>query len=460
MPSFKLYTRERIEELRSRISLMEATLKELKLDFQGVNNACSGKHCPSFLFPSSTFDKLNSILKDLREGVDSIQPDGYVGMTVVSINLLHSVSLELLTEIVRLQNVLSQRISGTNSMKTLELEPFSEMEFGTIMKSYNAVDALCFELVEKILGIKWIKEHNYVPLSLFDYLNYQINLNSLIISIPFYDSYRCRFWASLAHEVSHILVDQLSDKVGDFRDVMKDGIDDLYSLLKYKKQQKSYGEKITGIQISELTSDIISTYVCPPAFFTAATIIHIPTEPAPDSILQNLQGLSHPNTDMRLAAMDTVLEINGIKEGKAGSSIKQAATGIQSFYIRKNMSLLSTQSFANINKLNNFARSYARKVLPILPDIGVKGFTSADLQVVAESVGNPSFKIDDFTPIQLLIFAWLKRINTTEKDDCLPMERFCEHRRFESKTFELVVDLMYKYYEEHMVAEIKGADLK
>jgi hypothetical protein len=111
----------------------------------------------------------------------------------------------ILIELIRLQSVFAQRTAGLGCMNPMGFQPFQGIEYSAMAKAYNAVDALTFELVERILGAEWIREEKYSPICLFE-LEYAINTGSFIISVPYYDSYRSRFWPALAHETGHILV--------------------------------------------------------------------------------------------------------------------------------------------------------------------------------------------------------------------------------------------------------------
>lgn len=455
MPSLEVYIRERAEELRSRVALMNSTLISLKQNFWTTYCYYLRKQtCPPFLFPVSTFRRLENRLTEISTEIERMEPDGRINYLIIRLNLLHRASRDLLQEIVRLQNVLNQRMSGLGLMKLLEFQKFTQIEFGTISKSYCAVDALTVDLVRKTLGSNWIKNEKYIPISLFDYRGYMINTYSYIISIPYYDSFRSRFWASLSHEVAHMLVTSYADRPGTFRNTMKDARRQLMELYDYSEQELGGGAESTGIQVAELTSDIISVYVCPPAFLTAAMIIKIPSELRPNALIDRLRFSTHPPTDARIEAMKTVLERTQIISNN--EDIQKVVDSVSSFFLRKNMSMLSNQSRSLIIRLNDFARRYVQKILRILPQIGVCPFTVEDLNSTKEAFYD--FKNNDLSPIQLITFAWIKRLKVIKGDGQLYLRDYFRLRKIEPKLFDQIVDLLYKYYEEQIIPNTRGVD--
>jgi len=223
MTSLALYSKERIEELRSRISLLECSLLTLKQDFWTNFDLYLDKgQTPPYIFPLSTFQNLNSFLVDLKTICEHVDPD-FIPATIAKCVFLDRCTSDVLRELIKLQNVLAQRICSLGTMKLVEYQQILQIEYGTINKAYNAVDALSFELVERTLGSDWILNYGYAPISLFDSRGYEINIYSNVVSVPYYDSFRARFWPALAHETAHILVSILAEQEGAFRRSMLDG---------------------------------------------------------------------------------------------------------------------------------------------------------------------------------------------------------------------------------------------
>src|SRR3972149_11586454 len=129
MSNDDFYVKERIEELRSRISLVESSLKTIDQDFWVAFSSAMQKNiCPPLLYPSSTFSRLTVFVNRLKASL-------FLTNLTASPSLLKRLddmdneSMGLLTEIVRLQNVLSQRTAGTGLDKLLEYKSGFQSEF-------------------------------------------------------------------------------------------------------------------------------------------------------------------------------------------------------------------------------------------------------------------------------------------------------------------------------------------
>lgn len=449
-----VFVRERIEELRSRLSLMESTLSTTEQDFWiRFSSAMRGSICPQILYPPSTFKRLRDFVSKIKSALDLINPDGPVESVLGPLNILHSKLVTILVEVVRLQNVLSQRISGTGIDKILEFQPTSQLEFCILSKAYDAVDALTFELVKRTLGDQWIDEHNYVPISLFDYRGYMINLYSFIISVPYYDSFRSRFWPSLAHEVGHIFTFNYTDQASPLLEIFLRKESEMEELLGYAPKDPNAREHALN-QLHELSSDILATYVCPTSFASAASLIPIPFEAknaAKGALANFVKYTDHPPLDSRLVLMKNVLEATGGL--RCDPDFSGYIEEIMMFMETKNMFGLSEESYQFIEKYNEFAITFSNEIIDTLPSMGVKPFNGLEWKTVLNGISTANW--DNLSPVQLLTLAWLKRIKTIKAEGSVLIRDYLEHRHREKKTFELVVNSMHKYFEREIISKME-----
>jgi hypothetical protein len=460
MTSLPLYSRERIEELRSRISLLSCSLEMIRQDYWAIFHTFFIQNkTPPFVYPRSAFERLNSLIEDLETISEHVNPDALPD-TVYRCFVLDVETTRVLDELARLQNVLAQRISSLGTMKLLEFQEILQIEYGIISKAYNAVDALTFELVEKILGPSWITDNSYTPISLFDSIGYAIDLYSNIISVPYYDSFRARFWPALAHEVAHILVNILAAQEGPFRAAMLDGVSRLLEILEYRFDSPE-GREIASLQLTELTCDVIAAYACPASVLSACAILSLPfeEEDAEGALKEAFKELSHPPSDVRIALMRKVLEKTGILE--ADSNIVNFLDGVAAFMAGKNFSLLTPSSHEFINEYSEFAKNYSQEVVDLLPEVGVHAFKKDNWSVVRDAFEHPSET--KLSPIELICLDWIKRMKTTKNDGHLSLQDFFRKRKNETKIYEQMVNSMYDYYERSIAMktrEVRPFDIR
>lgn len=451
MTSLPLYSKERVEELRSRISILECSVQRLEQDFRMVYNrfVTRDKTAP-FMLPVSTFQKLTSLITDLKTICEHANPDAIPDL-VVRCYTLDRGSERLLFQLMTLQNVLAQRISGLGLMKLLEYQQVFAIEYGTVIKAYNAVDALSFELVEKVLGSEWVSDNSYTPISLFDSAGYAISMYSNIVSVPYHDSFRARFWPALAHEVAHMLVGPriLARQDSAFKRVMLDGISRLLEILEYRFDDV-FGREIASLQVIELTCDIVAAYSCPASFLSAVSILSAPFEEenAEGALKKIVKEVAHPPSDARIAAMRRVLEKTGILE--TDRDIYKLSEAVTNFYARKNFALLSGSSSAFLRDYNEFAEIYCERIMDLLPQVGVSSFDGNKWSVIQDAFQNP--RDVELSPVQLICLDWVKRIRITRNDGYLRMRNFFNRRRAEPKIYENMVNSMYDYYEKKWLA--------
>lgn len=450
MTSLPLYSRERVEEFRSRISILECSLQRLEQDFRTVYaRFLTLNKTPPFMFPVSTFQKLTSLISDLGVICEHANPDSIPDL-VFRCDLLDRGTEKTLYELMKMQNVLAQRISSLGLMKLLEYQQIFAVEYGTVIKAYNAVDALSFELVEKILGPKWISSNSYTPISLFDSVGYAISNYSNIVSVPYYDSFRARFWPALAHEVAHMFVhpDTLMETDSAFRGVMIDGISRLLEILDYDFDHP-FGRQVASLQATELACDVIAAYACPVSFLSALTILCAPFEEenATGALKKAIREVAHPPSDARIVAMKRVLEDTGIL--KTDQDIYNLSESVTSFYARKNFALVSGSSNEFLRVYNEFAEGYSQRIMTLLPEVGVSCFDGDQWSIIQDAFENP--RDVELSPIQLICLDWVKRIRVTRNDGYLRIQDFFNRRKAEPKIYEQMVDSMYDYYEKKIV---------
>jgi len=456
MSSNGVYIRERIEELRSRISLIKSTFSTIEQDYWVTfSNSMNNCICPNILYPSSTFIALSDIIKRIEMNLESFDLNYGLPLMLEQLDDLDQETLEILKELVRLQNVLSQRMSGIGIMKTLEYEPSSQFEFCIISKSFAAVDALSFELVERMLGEKWLKKEKYLPISLFDYSGYMINLYSYVISVPYPDSFRSRFWPSLAHEVGHIFTDHYSKRAGPILELSIEEADELTNLLGYTDEERDWGIETATDQIVELISDAVSVYVCPTSFISAATFIGIPFESplaTNGELADHFRYAEHPPLDSRLTLMQNILKFTKVLS--VDIDFEEYTQFIRAFLEQKNIFGLTDKSYKFIEKYNDFAYRLSKKIFKILKNLNIKVFNEKEFKKVQHEFFNPNSY--DLSPVQLLTLAWIKRLKCIKNDGLLEIHDYFDKRLKERKMFEHVINSMHKYYETEIVAKLEG----
>jgi len=434
--SIALYRREKIEEWRSRLSLMKSTFENLRNNFEYICvESETESFCPPFLYPFFTFNQLGEKVDRCYELINEINVGAIPHVLLENINNLREESSGLLLEIVRLLNVFMQRTSSLATMKHIEYNSLLQTELNTFLKTYNAVDALTYDIVHRTFGQEWIDDRKYIPIGLFDYEGYAINPDSYVLSVPYYDSFRCRFWAAISHEIAHILITEKAEVEGPIRTKLNATVQDL---IEFTNMQEYYATS----QVIELACDVISVYTCPPAILTGAIIIPLPIELSQNALLPILKVSTHPLTDSRISAMDEVLIKTRVKDGD--EDIRNYLDSILRFCEQKNL-LFSEQSREIISTYNVMARRFASDFDSILSQMPFDKFEKDELDLIKEKFA--ANKLQELTPVQLIMFAWLKRLKIAKTEQNQSLEDFFSVRKTEPKFYEQVVDLMYHHYE-------------
>jgi len=230
--------------------------------------------------------------------------------------------------------------------------------------------------------------------------------------------------------------------------------EELRQLLGYGADALEIQLKHTTNQLIELISDTISAYVCPTAFMSAATIISVPFESptAPDGALAQLfRYRNHPPLDSRLVAMQNALGLTKVLD--KDRDFEKYVESAKTFVNQKNLVGLTSSSYDFIQEYNNFARTFSRKVVDVLPRLGVEGFDEDEFEYVKGVFLKPSDNA--LSPIQLLTLAWIKRLKAVKNDGLLIMQDYFDKRFGEEKMFEQIINSMHKYYEKEIVTKME-----
>ena len=421
---------ERIEELRSRLSLIKSSFESFRLTVFALQKCIEKNQNPPLVYPIGVFKTLERII-DYLDLVMAVPLQIQREDTIVEFVNKFNAHLDSLTfELVNLQNLLEQRITSMGSPKLFEANPIAMIEYSGLNKVYNAVDGLTYELAEKILGEKWIRQKEYSPASLFSQI-YAVTFLTHLITIPYIDCFRMRYWSLLAHEVAHISIyEQHTLKKTPIYTLMQTvGPIALWRNLRI--------DTLTAqSQLVELTCDCIGTYTCGPSIFFACSTLHpyLPFRYECESIIID----SHPPFDARLYAMAKILERLGILRDNRLRDIVDNTLG----FLLEKESRLTPECARFVNRYCELASDYADIIMNLLPRFGVKKFERRDWDSIIS--GKTPFK--KLSPIQVLNLAWYKRILTSERDFSGNFEEFFERKQKETKLFEHAVDQMYSYY--------------
>jgi hypothetical protein len=384
----------------------------------------------------------------LEQELDELDPNSI--LSVAKTDYISARIDNIQYELLRVQNVFLQRVSGIGVMRLAEFQPIQQIEFGTITKAYNAVDALTFDLVKNALGKEWIEKEKFAPIGLFDN-EYMITNTSYIISVPYSDSFRSRFWAALAHEVAHIAVNSNMDSNKAFEDLMVGGATGIMDILRIGNNDL-LGQEIAKVQMAEIASDAIAACICPPSYLTGAYYIDMMVDRG-FSIKETAEHSTHPPTDARLLCMQEVLKRNGVLN--ADSRFKLLSGQITKVLKHKNGILVSLESDKTLRAYNKLALDFVEDLFAMLGQLNIKSMSGDRWAAIA----NGDIEENKLTPIDLVCLTWIKRMNVTRGDGNLPMNAYYQKRRFETKIFEVVIKLMYEYYRETICANIQSSGI-
>jgi hypothetical protein len=491
-----LIIRERYETIRSKISFIGSTLDSLSQSFWSIFSFWKD-NIPPFIFPSGAFENLKIEYLRLKDEIEKRSdfidkerfyilefknPDEHILNVILDQYRIEFEVNGLVERIVKLSMSLSQRIAGSGAMKITESHFISQFEQGILMKAYQSLDALSFDLAERTLGNIWIKENKYIPFSIFGNSDYAIERGTFISSIPYEDTFRSRFWSIMAHEIAHILVFSETQKVEEYskQDPKQISVSVFYDNLNpiSRGVWDSVGEIMNRLswdnkyelaaisQAQELFCDIISVYVCPCVIITASLILPHFYESYGGELRKTLPTWTHPPIDARIFAMKAVLEQNGLL--KRIPSFHDYIKSLVTFNERKANGIVlnddvdddgqsGPEIMIEYNQIaQNIALEYA---LPLVKEIKtITPFTHESLNNI-----NKALKLDDYanlSPTEMINLLWIRRLGFIKFDSKLNMCTYYDKRRTEKTMFEKVINSFYKYYADKVYPQVKNKDNK
>jgi hypothetical protein len=234
---------------------------------------------------------------------------------------------------------------------------------------------------------------------------------------------------------------------------MLDAISELMEILDFRFGDRR-GRYITSVQLTELASDIISSYVCPPSFLTGAYFLAFATD-YPNYLFESLKHSYHPPIDSRLTGMVQVLDTNGLFE--VDKDLQELSMDIGKFLMRKNIVTLSARSQRTLKKYNVFASSFAEELIDLLSQFKLKVLNGDEWAMVSDAL--IAKDLDNLSPVQLTCLSWMKRFGATKSDSYLNARAYFQKRKLEPKMFESNIKLMYNYYRMNLTKRIKKVGL-
>ena len=152
---------EKFEEMRSRISILCTLSDNLKLNFNSSKN--SGMVLP---YPKGSFKELDVHIEYLKEKISVLPSDTYEEI-IFNLTDLFQRSGVILDCLIELQSLMEQRVVGNNINNILEYNSIHQVDYCNMEKVYYSVDSVSYDLMQRMLGEKWIEEKSYVPISSF-----------------------------------------------------------------------------------------------------------------------------------------------------------------------------------------------------------------------------------------------------------------------------------------------------
>jgi len=485
-----LYITERFEEQRSKLAQIKSTFIRLAQNIK-TNQEISQFETPSILYSGKFCERVLRIIdrfeRDLDNldvaDIDIINDDGNHVRQHRNLTMNIATLMKILASF---QLLYDQRISGSRSLKIVEYQPSMQSEYGLMGKVYNAVDALSYQLMESCFGEDWVKERQYVPLSLFghDYSILQLSKiePSSLITIPYYDCFRARFWPGLAHEVAHSMVAIATTKNlnpyfnSSLHDCMEDEvsilIDTLFIDLSERNDLKNAEDSI-GNQIIEIVSDIVATYVCGPAsLFSASNMLSFSSRHGYDTFFDAVRYSSHPPIELRVAAMQEVLRLERIDSYypyfkeitkcmmhvlKGKNITKQdTVSNMDGTYSLQSCTFDQSQLPILIHYFEKEVKLFVREILDILQNSNnnMVQFNRIKWKNITDTIENGSLS-ELKTPIELMNVAWLVRLKKDMYDRNLSTKQTFDKRKSEMKLFDTLVHFMYRYYEDDVVGKVR-----
>jgi hypothetical protein len=442
---------KRIEELRSRLAQIETSLLHIDINIRQIYESYDAKKItPPILYPRILFEEVRNWIDSMKLGINEIDPSNYreISKKLEGLSTDMKYAMDFLSN---LQYLHDQRVSGLHNLKTIEYQPTLQSEYSMLNKVYNAVDALSYELTCNIFGNERVNEMKYIPVSLFSgsyatqYFT-RTTTPSSIITIPYYDCFRARFWTGLAHEIAHSwialslqenksLAKYIDKEANKLRKILFSDVSDpvMKYVLKYN----------LSLQLVELVSDFISAYVCGPAsIFAAFTMLNVTSQVDANAINNILRESTHPPIEIRISGMQKILELLNLPSSY--QHLDDAVSGAKLFLYGRH--ILEENFSSQIFDYREEVDIFASKIEATLRRKKMVPFDNEKWNAVIDSIEDGA--MDSLTPIQLMNAIWFRRLEKNVCDCNLDIEDFLCKRRDEKKLFEMTVHHMYRYYED------------
>jgi len=442
---------ESIDELRSKLSF-------LKTDFYYLSSWI-GAICKKYIEKSYSLPIPNPthFTRQIKNEIEKVQEkfqdlcNAFRNQEIIK-SLLLAYNVErilnsLNSDISFLQQFINQRIS-TSSVPIEFVHYFKGnlFEISTFNKVYTCADCVLTDFFVKIMGTEWVRNKKCFPVTFFGE-DYQIGRVNYITQIPLADSYRCRFWPILAHEVSHIKIFELIDSENAiFLDLLYDMRDEL------KRWPVSISSIVVTKQIIELLCDLIATYISGPAYLNASAERLRPEIPIKlhddtlifgkhDALVNAIQRYyTHPPNDLRIHAMlRMVVDYLKIEDG-----------WVQSLgdYVKLKNSELSenNRSGTFLYFYESCVDSFFDEIYSFLNSIIPESFTlnSSKWKQIKANYYNKNFENSD--PTELLNIIWLDRNRSFHSLKRQMLNNVLKRRRIETKLFNTIMKYLYDYY--------------
>ena len=149
--------------------------------------------------------------------------------------------------------------------------------------------------------------------------------------------------------------------------------------------------------------------------------------------------------EIRVTGIEKILELTGVST--SFPFFNEIAQGVKDFLFFRQLAVkdLPSSFLDYLEQVEEFAITIQNE----LRRCNMTQFDKRKWNGVIDAIRNDSWK--DLTPIQLMNAIWLRRLDKNVDDCKLTADVFLCKRKEEKKLFEMVVHLMYGYYENEVV---------
>jgi hypothetical protein len=443
---------EKSEELRSRLALAYSLIRTYdEILLNTYNSFVTKEEVPPFIYPRGQIENMKQHLETLIKEIDEMKIevdldedifDAYVLAFAVKMGELESRSWNILISSLELLSVLEQRILRLEVTDKLKSNGYPEYKFADSTRILEAIDALTYDFFKKTLGTNWIKDKRFAPFSIFSEKDYSINVETLLVRIPYYDCFRSKFWAIISHNVAHIFVYHHHSEIQneEFTDLLERNLLKLAPILREPTDVPNLMSQVT-----ELICDAVSCFVCgPPAFLSLCTSEMLTLSRV---FINNhyfgIGQMSHPPLFFRYLLMKRTLEHTGIFEVDKGllesiSSIENATRFDAKHALEKYSVDCTSNLFA---KYIEFVEEISKDILSLLDYLAEQNkigcFGGHEFRKLVESLR--TMNLENLTPTEAINTAWF----------------FHRNGRREEEIFQTVVSSCCDYFEKIVFPETK-----